>query len=268
IESFGLGQCCCLLARRPAYSVSLKRYDSPTLGCNYRHRAALVTGLFRLDQCCRILTGRLTPSISLGLWDTVTGAKRLVLRGYLTSVRDIAFLLNSKVIASAAGNQTFPPWSAASGDNTPRVQYGACYVAIQICYLLTRQPAYSIGIGRLYNPALGYNYRNKGTRVAGEWVTAVAFSLDNQLIVSASSDGTVRLWDITIGVKQRVSRSNLCYFSDIIFLLDGQLIATALDINSDDDKIACLWDGTTGVMRRVLRGYSNWVSAVDFSPDG
>ncbi|KAF2474193.1 vegetative incompatibility protein HET-E-1, partial [Lindgomyces ingoldianus] len=94
-------------------------------------------------------------------------------------------------------------------------------------------------------------------------VMAMAFSLDSQLVASASDDYTVRLWEAATGTCRSVLEGHSASVEAVAFSPDGQLVASA----SNDDTVR-LWEAVTGACRSVLEGHSRWVTAVAFSPDG
>src|SRR5262249_39221035 len=94
-------------------------------------------------------------------------------------------------------------------------------------------------------------------------VRAVAFSSDGQVLASASSDRTVRLWDPNTGTTVANLSSHSDWVRAVAFSPDGQVLASA-----SDDRTVRLWDPNTGTSRATLSGHSDWVWAVAFSLDG
>ncbi len=58
------------------------------------------------------------------------------------------------------------------------------------------------------------------------WVLSVAFSPDNNTLVSTSSDRTIRIWNIKRPNVSQVSKKNIGYSQLVAFNTDGQIIAS------------------------------------------
>jgi WD40 repeat protein len=95
-------------------------------------------------------------------------------------------------------------------------------------------------------------------------VRSACFSPDGGRIVTASADGTARLWDATTGQEIIALRHHDGGYalSSAAFSPDGPRIVTA----SYDDT-ARIWDATTGQEIIALRGHENTVWSASFSPD-
>lgn len=102
-------------------------------------------------------------------------------------------------------------------------------------------------------------------RLAGhaDWVHAVAFSPDSELLASASGSGTIRIWDAATGaLRQRLVGHGGRMFT-VAFAPDGRLLAAG-----GEDGIIRLWDPYTGSELARLAGHTEEIRSVAFAPSG
>src|SRR6266496_109993 len=83
------------------------------------------------------------------------------------------------------------------------------------------------------------------------FVDAAVFSPDGESIVTASWDGTARLWDAATGAGIAVLEGHKDIVKHAGFGPDGRRIVTA-----SDDGTARLWDARTGAAVSVLGGHT------------
>lgn len=94
-------------------------------------------------------------------------------------------------------------------------------------------------------------------------VLSVAFSLDSQMIASASADGTVRLWSVNTGECLQRLEGHSGWALSVTFSPTNTQVASA-----SDDRTIWIWDIATGRCEQILEGHDDWVWSVDFSHDG
>ena len=95
-----------------------------------------------------------------------------------------------------------------------------------------------------------------------DWVWAVAFSHDSQLLASASLDETVRLWNPATGDELRKLEGHTDSVLAVAFSHDSKLLASA-----SADKTVRLWNPATGDELRKL-DIDAVISRLSFSKDG
>jgi WD40 repeat protein len=94
-------------------------------------------------------------------------------------------------------------------------------------------------------------------------VNAVAVTPDGRFAVSASNDGTLKVWDIEKGETVRTLEGHTGSVSAVAVTPDGRFAVSALG-----DGMLKVWDIEKRETVRTLEGHTGSVSAVAVTPDG
>jgi WD40 repeat protein len=94
-------------------------------------------------------------------------------------------------------------------------------------------------------------------------VTQVAFSPDGRWVLTASDDGTARVWNAATGAARFEPLRHELSITSAAFSRDGKYIVTA-----SSDKTAAVWDAVTGRRVATLIGHEKQVRAATLSADG
>ena len=78
---------------------------------------------------------------------------------------------------------------------------------------------------------------------------SAAFSPDGERVVTASGDGTARIWDAESGAQLATLRGHEGCVNSAAFSPDGERVVTA-----SDDGTARIWDADSGAQLETLRG--------------
>jgi WD40 repeat protein len=105
------------------------------------------------------------------------------------------------------------------------------------------------------------------------WIRALAFSADGQVLASVSEDYTLRFWDVRAGRQLAMLGPHTHTFRGMKFSRDGQTVTIA----SDDGRVRLynfpqlLADTSALTVEshcyQSLLGHTNWVFSVEYSPD-
>ncbi|HGE72861.1 TPA: TIR domain-containing protein, partial [Candidatus Poribacteria bacterium] len=94
-------------------------------------------------------------------------------------------------------------------------------------------------------------------------VTLVALSRDGKRAVSASRDGTLKIWDMETGEEIRTLKGHTFGVRSVALSRDGKRAVSA-----SWDGTLKIWDIETGEEIRTLEGHTNTVTSVALSEDG
>jgi WD40 repeat protein len=92
---------------------------------------------------------------------------------------------------------------------------------------------------------------------------SIAVSPDGSRILTASRDGTARLWEASSGKPLATLQGHTDSVLDAVFSADGSRILTA-----SWDKTARLWEASSGKPLATFQGHTDSLLTAVFSPDG
>ena len=94
-------------------------------------------------------------------------------------------------------------------------------------------------------------------------VRSAAFSPDGTWVVTASLDGTARVWEASSGQLQATHTGHTNMVYSAAFSPDGTRVVTA-----SADNTARVWEASSGQLQATLTGHTKEVRSAAFSPDG
>lgn len=132
------------------------------------------------------------------VWDTASGACLLTLAGHTTQIFGVAASPDDRLIATGSVDQTTRVWDARDGRHLITLPTGASCVAFTPdgAGVITGGWSGWIGRWRLSDSALEREY-------AGHTQSVWGVRCYGGRLLSASADGTARLWDLATGAELR-----------------------------------------------------------------
>ena len=213
-----------------------------------------------------LLTLLLTTAMAV----TTANAQQYVhtdtLEGHTRHVREVVFKDNGTLI-SGSYDDTLRAWNVTTGTQRWSKDVGNDVLTVA---LPSHNPHF-IAYGGRDNYNIRMRYSDDGDwrgDVSGHTnaVTSLAFKPNSYVLASASSDKTIRIWDVgDINNLRHVRtlRGHTEAVWDVAWSPDGRTLASA-----SPDGTVRLWNPNNGINFAVLRGHTETVNRVAWSPDG
>ena len=90
---------------------------------------------------------------------------------------------------------------------------------------------------------------------------AAGAPLSGNLLVSASRDKSLRIWDVTTGYCVKTLRSHVDWVRDVAPSFDGRWLLSA-----GNDQTARLWDASSGDVKATFLGHEHTIECCIFAP--
>ena len=237
------------------------------------------------------------------VWEANSGRSNAELRGHTGQVLGAAFSPNGALVVTASQDGTARVWRASSGRIVAELR-GSFIASSMGSAAFSPDGKLVVTAGNIrddfeyHYPELeplprtirsGYsawvwevpNWNWRPIELAGHRgnVRSPAFSPDGKLLVTASGDGTARVWEV--GNWKRIELSgHTGIVRSAAFSPDGKFVITAggkkhvmsiPDPGKDleiEDQTARVWEASSGRILAELRGHTDDVNSAAFSPDG
>jgi WD40 repeat protein len=226
------------------------------------------------------------------LWDAASGRLLLTLTGHTGPIETLAFSPDGTRLATGADDQTIKIWDTASGElvhdqgGFSAPVYGVAYspdgrLLAADAFMwetanMTPLPQFELSSGNLvFSPDGRQVAATTGSAVTiwdtatgrelmtlaghSDWANSVSYHPNGTHLVTASMDGTVRLWDLRPGAERLTIQSG---GARVAYSPDGRWLAT-----DGFDSVARVWSATIGDLVASLVGHSSGQFGLAWSPD-
>ncbi len=139
----------------------------------------------------------------------------------------------------------------------PFIIAGILLLLVAILFLCTNVNKDVQFVVHFFNPPAHFTYTGHSDAVSG-----VAWSPDGKRIASASSDGTVQVWNATNGSALSTYRGNTSEMLAVAWSHNGRYLAAGRA-----DSLVHIWNASTDAPLLVYRGHTSVVTSLTWSMD-
>ncbi|EJF61328.1 WD40 repeat-like protein, partial [Dichomitus squalens LYAD-421 SS1] len=177
----------------------------------------------------------------------------------------LAFSPDSRHLASAGGDGSVTIWDISRSSYRVAVLEGHSAPVLHCAWSIDGAYIASIGYwsGMIHIWCTATGQEPLLFKAHQEWVNDVVFSPDGRLLLSASSDKTVKIWDARTGAMVQALDGHQSTVYKACFSPCGKYIASA-----SADKTVRVWRTSDGSCLATLSDHGAWVQHVAFTTDG
>lgn len=160
------------------------------------------------------------------VWDVATGLEKSNVGGSIGSIRSMAFSSDRALLAIGGVNdQTVTLWELANGQQKAVLSGRLKWTITSLAFSTDgRLLASGGGPMRVWDLS---TQRVRNMQGAAGNVTSVAFSRDGKLLAGATSDRTIKVWDVASGEEKAALKGHSHTVHNVAFRGDGKVLASA-----------------------------------------
>ena len=242
-------------------------------------------------------------SNTIKLWDWQNNTAT-TLRGHTGVVNSVAFSPDGTLLASGGDDWVFRLWDINTHRAIATLKHISGRTQYQVKDVVFSPDGQILATAAQHVKLWNINSRNEiATLQHNEYVLALAFSPNGQLLAAGEYGGSIRIWDVATQRVVAQFEGDTSGVYTLVFSPDGRTLASAgyqgliklwtvsdwtlqgtlqnfgtaysLDFSPNGKALASaahtkvtLWSVESGEEIGSLTGYPAWVFGVDFSPDG
>jgi WD40 repeat protein len=197
------------------------------------------------------------------LWETESGKKIRSYKGHREPLFDVKISPDGNSIATCSWDATMIVWDLSTGDKTSFTDFQE-YSA----YTMSFSPdGLYLVAGRL-NKALELREPDSKEIVRTfightDVISSLDFGPEKYKMLSASWDGSARIWDISTGMMLQKFKVSKTAVHSAIYTPDGKRIITG-----GDDRLIRIFDVGSAKLLTTLEGHQSEVTSLKISQDG
>jgi WD40 repeat protein len=196
------------------------------------------------------------------IWDLNSGTVRRTITGHKHPILCMSVSPNAEYLALGSWDGYLSMWNMSTGAKEAMIDLDNASA-----YSLSFSPdGLYLAVGRLNKTLELYEPDSKklvrGFVGHSDIVSCIAFGPEKYKMLSASWDGSARIWDITTGIMLQKFKTNTILHA-AIFTPDGKKIITA-----GDDRVIRIWDVQSGKVSKTLEGHQAQITSLQITTDG